>query len=56
MLIFSFRRFDFIRYGRYRPGVAGAFLQTHLLLIKLLINSLTDPFPPNLQEIITPKL
>ena len=34
-----------------RPGVAGAVLQTPLLLIKLLI----QPCPPNLHNIITPK-
>ena len=35
-----------------RPGVAGAVLQTPLLLTELLAYSLTDPFPPNLQHII----
>ena len=34
-----------------RPGVAGAVLQTPLSNIQ----SLSDPFPPNLQNIITPK-
>ena len=34
-----------------RPGVARAVLQTPLLLI----HSLTDPFPPNLQNIIARK-
>ena len=34
-----------------RPGVAGAVIQTPLLLIKLF----ADPFPPNLQNIINPK-
>ena len=34
-----------------RPGVAGAVLQTPPSLIKLLI----QPFPPNHQNIITPK-
>ena len=45
-----------------RPGVAGAVLQTPLLLRRegafvthLFIDTLTDPFPPNLQNIITPK-
>ena len=34
-----------------RPGVAWVVLQTPLSLIK----SVTDAFPPNLQNIITPK-
>ena len=34
-----------------RPGVAGVVLQTPLSLIK----SVTDAFPPNLQNIRTPK-
>ena len=34
-----------------RPGVAGAGLQSPLLLIK----GLSHPFPPDLQNIITPK-
>ena len=34
-----------------RPGVVRAVLQTPLLLI----NSMSPPFPPNLQTIITPK-
>ena len=38
-----------------RPGVAGAALQTPLTFIHTLIDSVTDPFPPNLQAIITPK-
>ena len=37
-----------------RPSVAGAVLQTPLLLIDSFI--LTDPFPQNLQNIFTPKL
>ena len=39
-----------------RPGVAGAVLQTPLLQTELLAYSLTDPFPPNLQNIIILKL
>ena len=38
-----------------RPGVAGAVLQTPSSLINSLIDSLTDPFPQNLQNIITPE-
>ena len=38
-----------------RAGVAGAFLQTALSLIHSLINSVRDPFPPNLQNIKTPR-
>ena len=34
-----------------KPGVAAAVLQTPLSLIE----SVSDPFPPNLQNIITPK-
>ena len=42
--------------GFNRPGVAGAALQTPSTFIHSLIDSVTDPFPPNLQTIITPKL
>ena len=38
-----------------RPIVAGAVFQTHTLLINWLINWVSQPFPPNLQNIITPK-
>ena len=38
-----------------RPGVAGAVLQTRLLLLNSLIQSVNDPFPQNLHNIITPK-
>ena len=34
-----------------RPGVAGSVLQT----LPLLIKSLSHPFPPDLQNITTPK-
>ena len=38
-----------------KPGVAGATLQTALSLIHQLIHSFSHLFPPNLQNIITPK-
>ena len=38
-----------------RPSVAGAVQQTPSLLIHSLIESVNNPFPPNLQNIITPK-
>ena len=38
-----------------RPGVAGAVLQTASSFIHSLINSVNDPFPPNLQGIKNPK-
>ena len=38
-----------------RPGVAVAVLQTPLSLIDQLIQRLTDPFPPNLQDTFIPK-
>ena len=39
-----------------RPGVAGAVLQSpSSLIINSLIDSLTDAFPPDLQNISTPK-
>ena len=38
-----------------RPGVAGAVLQSPLLLIHSFNNWFSDPFPPNLQNIRTPK-
>ena len=34
-----------------RPGVAGAVLQTHSSLINSLIDSLSDAFTPDLQNI-----
>ena len=37
------------------PGVAGAVLQTVLSFINYLIHSVRQPFPPDLQNIITPK-
>ena len=38
-----------------RTSVAGAVLQTPLFLIHSFIESVSDPFPPNLQNIISPK-
>ena len=38
-----------------RPGVARAVLQTASSLIDWLIQSVREPFPPDLQSIITPK-
>ena len=38
-----------------RHGVAGSVLQSPSLLILQLIQSVSHPFPPNLQYIITPK-
>ena len=38
-----------------RPGVAKAVLKTPSSLIHSFINSVSHPFPPNLQNIITPK-
>ena len=38
-----------------RPGVAGAVLQSPSLLINSFIESVSHPFPPNLQNNITPK-
>ena len=38
-----------------RPSVGGAVLQTPSLLIKSVSQSVTDAFPPDLQNIITPK-
>ena len=38
-----------------RRGVAGAVLQSPASLIDSLIHSFSNPFPPNLQNIITPK-
>ena len=37
-----------------RPGVAGAVLQSPLLLIDSFIKAVRDPFPPSLQNIINP--
>ena len=39
-----------------RSSIARAVLQTHLSLIDYLINWVSHPFPPNLQNIITPTL
>ena len=38
-----------------RPGVARAVLQTPWSLIQSVSQSVSDPFPPNLQNIITSK-
>ena len=38
-----------------RPGVAGAVLQTPWSFNDLLIQSASHTFPPNLENIITPK-
>ena len=38
----------------YRCGVVGAVLQTPPTLVNSLINRVTAPFPPNLQNTINP--
>ena len=38
-----------------RPGVAGDVLQSPLSFIDSFIDSVSEPFPPNLLIIITPK-
>ena len=38
-----------------RPGVAGAVLQTALSFIDSFIHSFSEPFPPDIHNIINPK-
>ena len=47
---FSVHTFFFLQGIINRPGEAGAVLQSPLSLIQ----SVTDPFPQNLQNILTP--